>query len=119
MKVRRLDKNHDWTFGASSYAQKSEAIAQRVTTALLSFKKNWFLDELHGVNWWAYFVKNPNVANMESEIKRTVLGINGVYTLDDLKLELDTETRKIIITISYTDIYNTQNTVVQDVANNG
>lgn len=120
MKARRLDRSHDWTFGNSlaNYATKSEAIAQCIKTALLSFRVNWFLDEEHGVNWWAYFVKNPNVPVMESDIKRHVLEVEGVSKLHELGLSLDTVTRKMIITVRYTDIYNTQNTVVQDVTNN-
>ena len=55
MIARRLDASHDWTFGSSkaNYAQKSEAIAQCIKTSLLSFRFNWFLDEDHGVNWFA------------------------------------------------------------------
>lgn len=120
MIVRRLDARHDWTFGSSlaNYAKESEAIAQCVKTELLSFNGDWFLDEDHGIRWFDYFVKNPNVSAMEVEIKRAVLEVNGVSTLTELSLQLDTISRELIITVRYTDIYNTQNTVVQNVANN-
>lgn len=120
MIVRRLDSAHDWTFGSSlaNYAVTSEAIKQCVKTSLLSFRFNWFLDENHGVNWWAYFVKNPNVPVMESDIKRHVLEIEGVVSLQELGLQLDTVTRQMIITVRYTDIYNSQLEVVQNVGNN-
>jgi hypothetical protein len=120
MIARRLDASHDWTFGSSkaNYAQKSEAIAQCIKTSLLSFRFNWFLDEDHGVNWFAYFVKNPNVPVMESDIKRHVLEVEGVQSLQDLPIQLDTVTRELIVTVKYTDIYNVQNQVGINVNNN-
>ena len=120
MIVRRLDKNHDWSFGSSlaSYAKESEAIAQCVKTALLSFEQDWFLDEEHGIAWFNYFVKNPNVSAMEAEVKRAVLEVEGVPTLNELSLQLDTISRELIITVRYTDIYNIQNTVVSNAPNN-
>lgn len=120
MKVRRLDKNHDWTFGSgfSNYATDSEAIMQCVKTILLSFRLNWFLDEDHGINWWAYFVKNPDVPVMEDDIKRHILEVEGVASLQELTLQLNTITRNMIITVRYTDIFGQQNTVVQNVGNN-
>ena len=53
VRVRRLDKNHDWTFGQgfSNYASESEAIAQNVQTRLWSFTNDWFLDLEHGLPW--------------------------------------------------------------------
>lgn len=120
MIVRRLDNNHDWSFGSSlaNYARTSEATAQCIKTILLSFRYNWHLDENHGINWWAYFVKNPNIPVMESDIKRHILEVDGVASLQNLGLSLDTVTRHIIITVNYTDIYNTRNTVQVNVADN-
>lgn len=119
MKVRRLDNNHDWTFGSSlaNYATTSEAIKQCVKTILLSFRENWFLDEDHGINWWAYFTKNPNVSAMEADLKRNILNVEGVASLQRLDLQLNTITREMIITVRYTDIYSTQNTVITNVGN--
>lgn len=119
MKVRRLDSNHDWTFGSglSNYASDSEAVRQGVKTILLSFRFNWFLDEDHGINWFAYFVKNPDVQVMEDDIKRHILGVEGVDALQDLQLQLNTITRQMIITVTYTDIFNNLNTVTTNVTN--
>lgn len=119
MKVRRLDKNHDWSFGSGlvNYAKESEAIKQCVKTILLSFRFNWHLDEDHGINWWAYFTKNPNVPVMEADIKRHILEIEGVASLQELNLQLNTITREMVITIRYTDIYNTQQVVIENVVN--
>lgn len=56
MKVRRLDDNHDWTFGSgrADYATQSEAISQSVLTGLLSLRNDWFLNPDHGLRWIDY-----------------------------------------------------------------
>lgn len=120
MKVRRLDKNHDWMFGSSlaNYAIDSEATLQSIKTILLSFRLNWFLDEDHGINWYAYFVKNPNIPAMEDDIKRHILEVEGVASLNALQLQLNTITRQMIITVRYTDTFGQTNTVIQYVGNN-
>ena len=55
-RVRRLNKEHDWTFGQgfSNYATESDAIAQNVQTRLWSFANDWFLDLEHGLPWGKY-----------------------------------------------------------------
>ena len=120
MKARRLDSSHDWTFGSglANYATGSEATKQAIKTILLSFRLNWFLDEDHGINWWAYFIKSPSVPIMEDDIKRHILEVEGVSTLQDLSLQLNTITRQMIITVRYTDIFNETNTVIASVGNN-
>ena len=119
MKVRRLDENHDFTFGngLANYALTSEAIKQCAVTILLSFRYNWHLDEDHGINWWAYYVKNPNVSIMEDDIKRHILEVEGVASLQDLNLQLNTITRKMTIIVKYTDIYSNSQVIIEDVIN--
>ncbi|MCC8379886.1 hypothetical protein [Xenorhabdus sp. PB30.3] len=86
MRMRRLDDNHDWTFGngRSDYATKSEAIAQSVKTRLLSLFNDWFLNPEHGVPWFDYLRKNPNMMAMEAELKETVLNTFGVQEINGL-----------------------------------
>ena len=54
---------------------------------------------------------------MESDIKRHVLEVEGVQSLQDLPIQLDTVTRELIVTVKYTDIYNVQNQVGINVRN--
>ena len=51
MRVRRIDKDGDWTFGQgrNNYADGGECVAQRVCTRLRSFQGDWFLDLEHGL----------------------------------------------------------------------
>lgn len=120
MKVRAVDKNHDWTFGngLSNYKKDSEAVKQCIITTLKSFKYNYFLNESHGVNWFKYLTKNPDVEAMRQDIKGRVFEVEGVASIDSLSMQYDTVLRKAYIAITYTDIYNVQNTVNTDASNN-
>lgn len=120
MRVRRLDKNGDWTFGSgrSNYATGSEAIYQCVLTALLSFRGDWFLDLEHGIPWFNYLRKNPDLMAMESSVKNTVLGVAGVERITDFDINLNPETRVATVSVGYVDTFGLENRVVSDVNNN-
>ncbi len=107
MRVRRLDNNHDWTFGQgfANYAAQSEAIAQNVQTRLWSFTQDWFLDLDHGLPWLEQMGRNVNLSDWEIRIKRHVLQTDGVVKITEYKANLDTDTRRLQIVISYQDIY--------------
>ena len=107
MKVRRLDKNHDWTFGQgfNSYATDSEAIAQNVQTRLWSFEKDWFLDLEHGLPWLEDMGRNANLEQLEIRIKRQVLETEGVVKITNYHAFLDPDNRQLNIQIEYEDIY--------------
>lgn len=120
MKVRGLDENHDWTFGSgmANYKSESEAINQCVLTTLMSYRGDFFLNLEHGVNWFAYLAKNPDVKAMRQDIKDRVFEVEGVYSINDLSIQYDTVTRKAYITLKYTDIYNVSDTVTSNASNN-
>ncbi|AOF54425.1 hypothetical protein BKG91_09345 [Rodentibacter caecimuris] len=117
MRVRRLDKNHDWTFGQGfvNYASESEAIAQNVQTRLLSFANDWFLDLNHGLPWLEQMGHNVNLSDWEIRIKRHVLQTEGVIKITEYESIFDPDTRQLKITISYQDIYGQQQTARYDV----
>ncbi len=117
MKVRRLDDEHDWTFGSglSDYLSKSDAIKQSVECVLMSFETNWFLNIKHGIAWFKYLRKNPNIKDLEFEIKNAVLSVTGVTKISHYDLSLDRETRRAKITLGYIDVYK-QERVVNHVA---
>lgn len=120
MKVRELDKNHDWSFGLSlaNYLDKSQAIAQCVKTKLLSLKNDWFLNRNDGIEWFDYLTKNPNTRQLEIDVKTEVFKVDGVISIDSFDILLDTDTREFLIQISYTDKYNNSNEASFNVTDN-
>ena len=101
MKVRAIDDNGDWQLG---HKADSAAIAQHVKTQILSLYNDWFLDFENGVKWFNYLSKNPNTDKMRDEIKRQILSVEGVSSLEILNINLNE--RKATIEVQYRDIYD-------------
>nr|DAU94200.1 MAG TPA: hypothetical protein [Caudoviricetes sp.] len=101
MRVRAIDSEGDWLLG---HKADSAAIAQNVKTQILSLYNDWFLDFENGVRWFNYLSKNPNTDKMRDEIKRQILSVEGVSSLEILNI--NTNERKAIIEVQYRDIYD-------------
>lgn len=120
--VRRLDSNHDVQFGrgAANIATGSESTAQRVRTALLLILNEYWLDATKGVPWFG--PDDPNDPNnsgtppimggaggadlgyAEAVLKATILGVDGVATLDSFTMTLDHATRHLAVFAEGTDV---------------
>jgi len=101
VRVRAIDSEGDWLLG---HKADSAAIAQNVKTQILSLYNDWFLDFENGVRWFNYLSKNPNTDKMRDEIKRQILSVEGVSSLEILNI--NTNERKAIIEVQYRDIYD-------------
>lgn len=119
MKVRGIDESHDWKFGfnESDYREFSEAVKQNVLTAILEVRGDWFLALESGVDWVNYLGRSRNLALLEADLKSAVLGIDGVFRIDNMSIDLNRERREATINIEYTDIYNSRNSVNANVNN--
>ena len=101
MRVRAIDSEGDWLLG---HKADSAAIAQNVKTQILSLYNDWFLDFENGVRWFNYLAKNPNTDKMRDDIKRQILSVEGVSSLEILNINLNE--RKATIEVQYRDIYD-------------
>ena len=54
--------------------------------------------------WFNYLSKNPNTDKMRDEIKRQILSVEGVSSLEILNI--NTNERKATIEVQYRDIYD-------------
>ena len=108
--VRRLDNQHDMTFGhgAANYAQDAESVAQRVMCRLLSIEANWFLDTGHGLPYLQQIMIKPaNLFLVESLIRRCIRETEGVSELLSFNLVYDLQTRKVTIDSSVRTAFGT------------
>jgi hypothetical protein len=106
--TRRIDGNHDMTFGhgIADMAVDAEACAQNVKTRLLLLQQEWFLDTDAGVPWLQdIMVKPANLALAESIVKRTILETEGVSALRSFSMTFDRNTRRLTITAAVVNIY--------------
>lgn len=108
MRTRILDESHDWTFGKSQsdHVSGSDAIKQGVLCAVLSVRNDWFLNLGYGIDWVNYLGRTANLASLETDLKRAILNVDGVYQITNIDINLAREKRHATITIEYTDIYN-------------
>ena len=108
MSVSRLDSEGDWTFGQqkAGYLVGAEEIEQNVVTRIKSFKGDWFLDEQANIDWFNILGNKDTQTVTEQQLSRTVLGTNGVRTINELNFILDRENRKASVSLTYTDIYD-------------
>jgi len=110
MLVRRLDGNHDMTFGhgLADMATQAEACAQNVKTRLLLLQEEWFLDTSAGVPYLQQIMVKPaNTALAESLIKQTILGTEGVSELRGFSMSFDRNTRRMSIAATVATVYGT------------
>ncbi|MEE3609710.1 hypothetical protein ACLQ90_11845 [Avibacterium paragallinarum] len=113
IKVRRLDHNHDWTFGQgrANYADHSEGIAQNVQCRLWSFANDWFLDLDHGLPWIEKMGRSVDLSELEMQVKKQVLETEGVKQITHYQSRFDPNTRKLTLSINYLDIYGLEHRV--------
>jgi hypothetical protein len=113
MRVRRIDAHGDWTFGAgrASYADRSESVAQRVKTRLLSFQGDWFLDLSHGLPWFKLIERPADLARIERAVKTQILQTDGVSIVTEFSMTPNAATRQLNITTTIVDIYGVESTI--------
>lgn len=107
-RVRRLDANNDYTFGkgAANYASGSESTEQRLVCALRLILGEYFLDTDRGVPWIQaeesdvrpiLGVKPSDPGAAEAIVKATILGVEGVASIQSFSMTLNTTTRGAVI----------------------
>lgn len=96
-----VDENNDWDFG--TFVDKHEAVRQTIKSELKSFKRDYFLDVTHGIDWLIYFRKHPDLQGLKREITTTILNIEEVKEVKDFDMQL--KDRHLSIYLTYKDIY--------------
>jgi hypothetical protein len=115
LRNRRWDASGDMTFGhgARDYLQTSSAVAQRVVQMLRTFLGECFQDLTAGVPWIqpAGSDAQPvmggavDLGYAEAVIKAKVLALDGVASIVEVDLQIDSRARQlhVAMTITTTD----------------
>lgn len=111
--VRRLDANHDITFGRglADYAGGAESTAQRVRCFFLTWFGEWFLDTTRGIPWAlpAGSTVRPimgvtkDLGYAEAVLKAGFLSIAGVASIVTFSMTFAGSTRRLTVRASLTD----------------
>ena len=105
MKVRKIDGANDWTFGKglSSYAKDADCVAQNIKTRVLSWVGDCFFAAEEGIDYSNLLDKGQqNYLNLA--IKNTILGTNGVVSLNEILINLDSS-RNLTVQYSVDTIF--------------
>lgn len=106
--TRRLDKNHDMTFGQGlqNFTVNSESVAECVQIRLLTFQEEWFLDTSAGVPYLQEIATKPvDIPYAVALIKAEIAATDGVDELTAFNYQYDTATRKLSIQTTIRTIY--------------
>ena len=109
MSVRRLDQNHDMTFGQgfANYSENEEEVSQKVETRLYTLLGEWFLDTTAGVPYLQeIMVKPANLYHAEALIKQCILDTDGILEITEFDLDFNSSTRRLNIAVRARTIYN-------------
>ena len=93
--------DHDWAFGKGrqSYLRHEAAIAQSIRTRLMSFVGDCFFDINAGIDWWRFLGGKERLALLV-QVRRVILGTEGVIGVSDLNVIDDPGTRGLILSYS-------------------
>ena len=108
MILRRLDENHDMTFGQGigNFSIDQEATAQAVETRLLLLEEEWFLDTEAGLPWLQRIMTKPtDLPFAEAVIKAEILNTEGIASVESFGMTFDRETRVLAISATVRNIY--------------
>lgn len=78
-------------------------VVQKITTQLLFFLAEWWLDRTAGFPWYEeIFIKLPDIGEAENRIRSLILNTNGVASLESFDATFDGATRHSRITFRAT-----------------
>ena len=81
----------------------TDSIVQAVMIRLRWWFGEWKFGPGYGVKYFEHvLVKNPNRTIIIREITRQILGVSGVSSVDDLKVEIDHKKREAVIKYAVT-----------------
>lgn len=101
MRVRELTATLDYAYGQGSdnyLVDSRAAVAQEVTTTLLVFQGEWFLDVTAGVPWLTQVVGVNAIPIYDQVIKQAILNVQGVTAIAVYSSVLNRATRSLAIT---------------------
>lgn len=98
MIFRALDADGDWTFGKgiNSFLTNSAAMAENLKTRIRTWKGECFFALEEGVDWNNYLgIGTKDLLDMD--LRRVILGSDGVIRIDAYTSILDTTSRTLTV----------------------
>lgn len=113
MKYRKLSADGgDYSFGngrADFWIDVPEAVAQSVQTRLFLFRGEWFLDSTEGTGWRTNVLGKYTSSTRDPEIRRRILGTQGLRSIITYSSALDRNTRAFSVDARIDTVYGVAN----------
>lgn len=79
----------------------ADAVAQHLKIRLRFVRGEWFLDQRVGIPYYSQiWVKNPNLAAIQSVFRRAIVTTPGVEALERIDQQFDAATRELSLSFS-------------------
>lgn len=87
MRVRLIDKNHDWTFGMqqSGYTRGANAVALDIELRLFEWLGDCFFALDNGIAWDVRLGSHNQKQLLDTDIYNRTLGVEGVLGITDFE----------------------------------
>ena len=91
----------DISSGNIVFVTGADAVAQHLKIRLRLIRGEWFLDTRIGLPYRSQiWVKNPNLAAIQSVLRRAIATTPGVESLERIDLDFDSSARTLNVTLS-------------------
>lgn len=103
MKDLLLTDDEDLYLSASGDVEFTDSVIQAIKIRLKWFEGEWRINPDYGMPYYDdVFVKNPSVALLESRIRKEILTVDEVVSVDSVSVGIDSETRKATVKFTAT-----------------
>lgn len=112
MRYRKQDESGDYTFGNglnNFHIDSVEAVAQAIDTRLKLWMGEWFGDVTDGTGWSQAILGKHSNSLYELTLRQRVLETRGVISIQEFQSLLDSNTRKLTVTMLVDTIYGQNN----------
>jgi hypothetical protein len=106
LKLNKTSWDLEYTNGDLVIIEDQDVVEQSIKIALLTNLGEWTYDTEAGTGWITQIMgKNSTEGVVEAEIRRVVLGVDGVTEVTDVEIDLDAVTRSLTVTARVATIF--------------
>lgn len=112
MRYRKLDEDNDYSFGTgvnNFHINTPETVAQAILTRLQLWMGEWFADTSDGTGWNQSILGKQSNNLYELTLRQRVLETPGVQSIEEFQSSLNSETRKLSVSMTVNTIYGSIN----------
>lgn len=112
MRYRKQDSNDDYSFGNDLndfHIDSVEAVVQAIDTRLKLWVGEWFADTSEGTGWSQTILGKRSKNLYELTLRQRVLETQGVTSIEEFQSALDTNTRKLTVTMTVNTVFGQSN----------